>query len=198
MSSPVQDPAVATPHAWSHMFLLDGSSLSWRIEGRRLAIAVGLASLFGAAVGLRGGPAALGVHAFGVALGIVAVTALAVPALGILLALGDAGVHGLGLARATSRAAATGGIVLAGLAPAAVLFAVTVEDAITVTIVGLGGLALAGGLAMRSFVISLWPHLASDRHQTMVRVAVPLFLLFASVLATRVWWVSLPLLRGAL
>jgi hypothetical protein len=144
-----------------------------------------------------GGPA-IATHALGVSLGILGVCGLAVPALAIVLALVNASVDALGLARATSRGAATAGLLLAGLAPGAALFAVTVEDAITVTVVGAGGLVLGGLLAMRSFARELSPQLAAGdgRARLLSRVALPSFLVFAAILAARIWWVMLPIVRG--
>ena len=174
------------------------SPVTWAGEGQRLATAIGLASLFGAALGLRVGGAAILTHAAGVALGVVAVCGLAVPALAIVLALVNASIDALGLARATSRSAAAGGLLLAGLAPGAALFALTVEDGITVTLVGMGGLTLAGILAMRSFVRQLAPHLKGPHAGAprLAIVAIPLFLVFASILGARIWWVMLPIVRG--
>lgn len=190
--------------AWTERILdvaADGDSptaATWAREGQRLLVATGLASLFGAAIGLRGGGAAIFTHAAGVAAGIVAVCGLAVPALAIILALVNASIDALGLARATSRAAAAGGLLLAGLAPGAALFALTVEDSITVTLVGMGGLTLAGTLAMRSFVRQLAPHLQRSEGGAprLAVVAIPLFLVFASILGARIWWVMLPIVRG--
>lgn len=192
------DPAPPLPAAWTERLLGTSEADGWRQEGERLGVAVALASLFGAALGLRPGGPAIAAHALGVSTGMVAVCGLAVPALAIVLALVDASVDALGLARATSRAAAAAGLLLAGLAPATALFAVTVEDAVTVTVVGVCGLALAGLLAMRSFVRGLAPHLAvSDvRARRLSRVALPVFVVFASILGARIWWVMLPIVRG--
>jgi len=149
-------------------------------------------------MGIRLGGPAIATHALGVVLGIAAVCGLAVPALAIVLALANASVDALDLSRATSRAAATAGLLLAGLAPGAALFAVTVEDAITVTILGIGGLALAGALGMRTFVRELTPRLAtsSERGRRLAKLALPVFLVFATVLAARIWWIALPIVRG--
>ena len=177
----------------------DGATpAAWAREGQRLAVAIGLASLFGAAIGLRVSGAAMLAHAIGVSLGILAVCGLAVPALAIILALVNASVDALALARATSRAAAAAGLLLAGIAPGAALFALTVEDAITVTLVGVGGLALAGVLGVRSFVRTLAPHLSGsdERARRLSMIAMPLFLVFAAILGARIWWVMLPIVRG--
>jgi hypothetical protein len=165
----------------------------WVAEGRRLVVSLGLASLFGLAVGLRAGGTGIATHAAGVVFGITGVVGLAVPALAVVLALADAPLDGLGLARATSRATATAGLVLAGLAPGAALFAVTVEDAITVSIVTAGGLALAGAIAARTFVRAVAPELAPRRA---AHAAIPVFVAFAALLAARLFWLGLPLLRA--
>jgi hypothetical protein len=201
---PEPAPGPALPPSWTERILDAGSiaggatAPAWAREGQRLAVAIGLASLFGMAIGLRVGGAAIAVHAFGVSLGILAVCGLAVPALAIILALVNASVDACGLARATTRAAAAAGLLLAGLAPGAALFALTVEDAITVTLVGVGGLALAGVLGMRSFVHALAPQLrgSDERARHLAMVAVPLFLVFAAILGARIWWVMLPIVRG--
>ncbi len=187
---------MATPAhhaAWSEQLLTGPDAAGFRHEAKRLAVAVLLSSLFGVAIGLRSGGIAIVTHALGVSLGIVAVCALAVPALAIMLALANAPIDALGLSRATSRAAARAGLLLAGLAPGAALFAVTVEDAITVTCVTAGGLALAGLLAMQAFASEL----GDVRKGVLSKLAVPTFLVFAAILAARIWWVSLPLLRGS-
>ena len=199
---PSPSPAAPLAQSWTER-VLDGASsgataAGWAQEGQRLAVGIGLASLFGAALGLRVGGAAILGHAFGVSTGLFAVCGLAVPALAIVLALVNASVDAFGLARATSRGAATAGLLLAGLAPGAALFALTVEDAITVTLVGAGGLALGGVLGMRSFVRALAPqiHGSDGRARRLSMVAVPLFLVFAAILGARIWWVMLPIVRG--
>jgi hypothetical protein len=187
----------ATSHAKSHASaLLDTTSSTWIDEARRLAVAASLSAIFGVALGLRHGGVTLAWGAMGAPLGIVAVGALAAPALGILLALANAPLDALDLARATSRAAAKAGLLLAGVAPAAALFVVTVEDAITVTIVGFGALILAGVVAARSFQHDLEPMLAKTpgAQRAVVRVAIWAFLAFAGTLAIRVWFMALPML----
>jgi hypothetical protein len=193
-------PAPELPHAWTEHFLgsSPGPAATWALEGQRFGIALALASLFGGAIGLRLGGPAIAAHALGVSVGLLAVCGLAVPALAIMLALANASIDALGLARATSRASATAGLLLAGLAPGAALFAVTVEDAISVTLVGAGGLALAGILGMRSFVRELAPQLdiGDLRARRLSKLTIPFFLVFAAVLGVRIWWVMLPIVRG--
>ena len=185
---------------WTEHLLSGGSAPTWSRETKRMITGLGLATLFGAALGLRtGGPAIL-FHAVGVPSGMIAVAVLAAPAFAIVLALANAPVHELSLARAVSRATASAGLVLGGLAPAAALFMVTVEDAITVTIMGSGFLLLAGALAMRSFATELAPQLATGgaRTRRLTALAMPMFLAFSAILAARVWWMMLPALRGGL
>ncbi len=169
---------------------------TWAHEAQRLAGALSLSAAFGLALGLRHGGLLLAWGAAGAPLGIVAVSALAAPALAILLALADAPVDALALARATSRGAAKAGLLLCGLAPAVALFVVTVEDAITVTAVGFGTLLLAGAIAARSFHDDLAPVMAAapPGRRNLVRVAVWAFLAFAGALALRVWCLALPML----
>ena len=91
------EPALAP--SWTERILDVGGATggatdaAWAREGQRLAVAIGLASLFGIAIGLRAGGVAIATHAFGVSLGIVAVCGLAVPALAIILALVNASLR---------------------------------------------------------------------------------------------------------
>ena len=118
---------------------------------RRMGIGLGLGALFGAALGLRTGGTSILLHAVGVPAGLLAAAGIAVPAFAIVLGLADAPIDARSLAAATTRAVAKAGLVLGGLAPAAALYVVTVEDALTVSIVGFGGLLLAGLIASASF-----------------------------------------------
>jgi hypothetical protein len=174
----------------------DGTCSTWTDEARRLAAAASLSAIFGASLGLRHGGVSLVWGAIGAPLGILAVGALAAPALGILLALANSPLDAKDLARATTRAAVKAGLLLAGVAPATTLFVVTVEDAITVTIVGFGALTVAGAVAARSFQGDLEPMLAktTEAQRFVVRVAIWSFLAFAGCLALRVWWLALPML----
>jgi hypothetical protein len=184
------------PHTWTERWLGQTASPSWSSEARRLLLAAALAAAFGAALGLRKGGAAILLAALGAPSGIVAVAAVAVPAFAIVLALANAPIEAMDLAHATSRAAARAGLFLAGIAPGAALLAVTCEDAITVSVLGFGGLALAGGIAAHAFASALGPRLADAPRLTRAIMwwAMPAFLLFSAVLAARVWWLALPLL----
>ncbi|HEY8041125.1 MAG TPA: hypothetical protein VIF15_15065 [Polyangiaceae bacterium] len=161
---------------------------------------LGLAAAFGTALGLRQGGSSLATSAAGVSAGMLVVAVVAVPAFAIVLALASAPIDAFALARATTRAIARAGLVLGGLAPAVALYVVTVEDAITVTLVGFGALLLAGGIGMGSFHRELAPTLVSAPAATRwaTRAAMLAFLVFAATLAARIWWIALPALTGAL
>jgi hypothetical protein len=146
-------------------------------------------------LGLRAGGLAIPLAALGAPTGILAVAAVAVPAFAIVLALADAPVHGVDLARATSRASLRAGLFLAGVAPGAALLAVTCEAAGTMAVLGFGGLLYAGAIAGASFARDLRPALAGGTplRRAALAVALPAFLVFSAVLATRVWWLALPM-----
>jgi hypothetical protein len=193
LPQPTPRPPRDGPATWTQRWLDAGSS-SWAREGQRLLLAMGLASLFGVALGLRRGQAYILLGALGAPAGIAAVAAVAVPAFAIVLALANAPVDVMDLARATTRAAFRAGLLLAGLAPGVALLVVSCEDAITVTVTGFGSLLLAGALASRAFADGLRPQLEGAPRSTraVMAVAMPLFLVFAAVLAARVWWLALP------
>src|SRR5690349_11604417 len=68
----VPSPRIAD--AWTARLLGDGAgSAGWAHEARRLGIGIGLASIFGLAVGLRFGGFATATHAFGVSAGFVSI-----------------------------------------------------------------------------------------------------------------------------
>jgi hypothetical protein len=167
-------------------------------EARRFGTGLGLAALFGAALGLRAGGLSIPHHALGVAAGIVAASAASVPAFAIVLGLVDAPIDARALTRATARAVAKTGLLLGGFAPAAAMYVVTVEDAITVSIVGAGGLLIAGLVGMGTFARDLAPSIAAApaRTRQILRPAMPALLLFSAVLAARVFWLALPVLGG--
>jgi hypothetical protein len=193
---PAPPPAPTLPRSFASALLESNAASTWVDEARRLGVAASLAAVLGVALGLRKGGLALASGAAGAPLGILAVSALAAPALAILLALANAPIDAKDLARATTRAAAKAGLLLAGLAPLAALFVVTVEDAITVTCVGFGVLSLAGVVAARSFHDDLAQKLAQApaASRAPMHVAVWAFLAFASALALRVWVQTLPML----
>jgi hypothetical protein len=148
---------------------------------------------------LRHGGVSIVLGALGAPAGIVAVAAVAVPAFAIVLALANAPIDAMDLAHATSRAAMRAGLLLAGIAPGMAMLVVTVEEAVTVDIMGFTALLFAGAVAGHAFVSELKPALAGAPRLTraILSMALPAFLLFATVLAARVWWLALPMLTEA-
>ncbi|HEY3818020.1 MAG TPA: hypothetical protein VGL81_12660 [Polyangiaceae bacterium] len=199
---PMPTPPLAAeerPHTWTERWLGRPAAPTWAGEAQRLLLGAALAAAFGAALGLRHGGLSLGVGALGAPAGILAVAAVAVPAFAIVLALANAPLEGMDLLHATSRAAMRAGLFLAGLAPAVAMLVVTVEESVTVDVIGFGGLLLAGAIAARAFVAELRPALADAPRNTraILMFALPAFLLFAALLAARVWWLALPMLTEA-
>jgi hypothetical protein len=190
-------PSSAT--SWTERWLGARQDATWLEETQRLLVGAALASLFGAALGLRAGGLAIPLAAVGAPMGIVAVAAVGVPSFAIVLALANAPLRGMDLARATSRAALRAGLLLAGVAPGAALLAVTCEERITVAFFAFGGLLFAGAIAGHSFARDLRPALAAapPLRRVALAVALPTFLVFAAVLAARVWWLALPMLTEA-
>jgi len=168
---------------------------------RGLVTGLALAAVFGLALGLRYGAAAMVIGVAGVPLAFVAVAALGAPAFYIGVSHADLPITGLALAGAVSRGVATSGLVLAGLAPAAALLSVSAESAASAAVVGAAGLGAAGGLGMRRMMEDLRDPLSGD-NGTMTCGARAMrwcFALFSTVLAARIWWLALPMLgRGAL
>ena len=187
------------PHTWTARWLGRAASPTWASEAQRLLLGTALAAVFGVALGLRHGGAALVLGALGAPAGILAVAAVAVPAFAIVLALANAPLEAMDLLHATSRAAMRAGLFLAGLAPAVAMLVVTVEETVTVDVMGFGALLFAGAIAGHAFVAELRPHLAGAPRTTraILGAALPAFLLFAAVLAARVWWLALPMLTEA-
>jgi hypothetical protein len=196
---PPAEPDPPQPVTRTERWLGRDASPTWTVEARRLLLAAGLAALFGVALGLRRGGTSIALGALGAPAGIVAVAAVAVPAFAIVLALANAPLEAMQLAEATSRAAIRAGLFLAGIAPAAALLVVTVEDTVTVDVIGFGSLLFAGSIAAHAFYRDLRPALkgAPAITRAVLSVALPAFLLFAAVLAARVWWLALPMLTEA-
>ena len=171
-------------------------------EAIRFAAGLGLASLYGLAIGARDGDTALLENGLGAPSAVLAVGALGVPSFAIVLALMNAPVDGLRLAAVTSRAAATTGLVLAGLAPAAALFAVTSSSREAAALTALLGLLVAGALGLGRLLVGLSRALAgADSATRILGTAVSAgFGLFAIALAARLWSTALPalsLIEGA-
>src|SRR6185312_8498155 len=137
---PPAPPTAPEPRSWTMDFVDPGAGVPLPREAGRFAVGLGLAAIYGAALGARAGGAALLGHAVGVPAALLAAFGLGTPALTIALAFFDAPVDPPAAAAAAARGVASAGIVLAGLAPAAALFVVSSERP--------GAAALAAGIGL--------------------------------------------------
>ncbi|WP_437720329.1 hypothetical protein [Sorangium sp. So ce861] len=194
------EPAARAGHpGWTASLLAERQAADLRQDLARFGVGVGLASLYGLALGARQGGASLVQHAAGVPAAMVAVACLGVPALTIVLTLFDAPLDPARALSATARAAAATGLVLGGLAPAAALFVVTSGAHETAAMMGLIGLAVGGVMGVRVLLHDLGAVLRPDRGPLTwsgTTAALLGFAGFAVALALRVWWGTLPILRG--
>lgn len=165
-------------------------------DALRFACGLGLASLYGLAIGAREGGRGLLDNALGAPSAILAVGALGVPSFAIVLALMNAPVDGARLSAVTSRAAATTGLVLAGLAPAAALFALTSSTHDAAALTALLGLFVGGALGLAHLLVGLRRELSdADSATRLLGTFVSGgFGIFAIALAARVWSSALPAL----
>lgn len=194
------EPAYEEPRvrpSWARE-LLDTSG-DWRALARRGATGIGLASLYGVALGAREGGASMLIHAVGVPAALLAVAAVGLPALYILLALFDTPLSPRRAAGAAVVGMASSGLVLAGLAPLAALYVVTSSTVEAAAMAATFGLILGGLLGLRHLVATLAEELAKADSATraMAVVAQLGFGVFAIVLGWRVWSALLPLVGGA-
>lgn len=197
--APRAEPPEPQPVTWTGTLLAPDAVLSVRREVARFGIGLGLAAIYGLALGARDGRAAFLTHAVGVPAALLVAFGVGIPALYIFLALLDAPVVPATIASAATRATASAGLVLAGLAPAAALFVVTSERSGAAALAAAVGLAVGGAFGLGSVV--------SDLRQSMVtsgwtvralsNVVFGVFGVFAVVVTLRVWISLLPVLGGA-
>lgn len=194
------EPTARAEHtSWTASLLAERSTVELRHDLSRFGIGVGLTSLYGLALGARQGGVSFVHHAAGVPAAVIAVACLGVPALTIVLTLFNAPLDPPRALSATARAAAATGLVLGGLAPAAALFVVTSGSDDTAALMGLLGLAVGGALGVHVFLRDLGAALRRDQglvSRPGYTTALLGFTAFAAVLALRVWWGTLPLLKG--
>ena len=179
--------------------------LDLRGELARLARALGFAALYGLALGARTGGLSLPGHALAASAGLSAVAVLGLPALFVALALVNAPVSPTAMLSAGTRALASAGLVMAGLAPSMALLAVTVESPSAVASIARAGLTLSSGIGLHHLASSVWQMLLASRIGSYPSLPPGLrwktnavllaFCLFAFVLATRAWN-TLPILKG--
>ncbi len=179
--------------------LVTATPASLTREAGRAGAGLLLASVYGLALGTRDGGSALWLHAAGVPAGLAAVALVGVPSLFVFLALGNAPIAPEGALSAATRALGITGLVLAGLAPTAALFLVTIESTVVAASVGGLGLAAAGLLGLAHLLGGLSRQLRSGGPLTRSsgNAALAIFAFFAVGLCLRVWWGLLPLLGGA-
>ncbi|MFT3773428.1 MAG: hypothetical protein QM820_49255 [Minicystis sp.] len=191
-------PPAPLPNSWTSNLLAVDAEPSVRREAARFGIGLGLAALYGLALGARQGRLAFLMHAAGVPAALLVAFGVGIPALYIFLALVDAPVVLASIAAAATRATATAGLVLAGLAPAAALFVVTSERPGAAALAAGVGLAVGGAFGLGNVVSDLRKSVEGARAS--VRMAADLafggFGIFAIVVSLRVWVSLLPVLGG--
>ncbi|APR83502.1 Hypothetical protein A7982_08851 [Minicystis rosea] len=192
-------PPVPLPESWTSNLLARDAAFSLRREATRFGIGLGLAALYGLALGARQGRLAFVAHAAGVPAALLVAFGIGVPALYIFLALVDAPLDIAVMGAAATRATATAGLVLAGLAPSAALFVVTSERPGAAALAAGVGLAVGGAFGLGNVVCDL--RRSIEKARATIRLAADVafagFGLFAIVIALRVWMSLLPVLGGA-
>jgi hypothetical protein len=170
-----------------------------RQELLRAGAGIGLAAVYGLALGARGGGAGLLRHAAGASVTLAILSVTLVPALFVALALTEAPVAPGELLSAAARALAATGLVLASVAPAAALLVVTIGNPDAAAVVGWLGLALAGGLGVLAFASAMRGHLAHASAVVALKSYVALlgFGVLTLALAVRLFGALLPVLAGA-
>jgi hypothetical protein len=148
-------PALDVERGWSAELLASVDEFSSRRVAARAVTGVGLSALYGLALGARDGGVALLTDALSVPLALVAVCGLGIPALFIAFAFLDAPIEPKHMATATSRALATTGLVLAGLAPAAALFVVTTEGRPAAVLIACVGLFFSALVGFRAILVDI-------------------------------------------
>ncbi|MGE0322038.1 MAG: hypothetical protein AB7K71_12510 [Polyangiaceae bacterium] len=187
------------PAGWATRLIAADTAVTSREILRRIAVGLGLSSLYGVALGARVGAQSLFQHAVGVPLGLILVALVGAPSVFVFLSMCRAPIDGPAIAASVARSVASAGLLLAGLAPAAALFVVSSESAGAAAGAVTVGLWLGGGVAlMRMLADVLRQGFAGKAESALGAMAVAGgFGLFAIALATRVWGALLPILGGA-
>jgi hypothetical protein len=121
----------------------------------RALVGLGLASLFGLALGMHRGSLALVTHALAIPAGLLLTTAVSLPSLYIALAMLGVPLRLSLLLAAVSTALHHAGRVLAGLAPVAALLVVTIREPVALSVVARFGLQCAGILTLYRLIAAL-------------------------------------------
>src|SRR4051812_1374115 len=191
-------PVPESEPGWAARLVLEDPGASPANLARHIATGLGLAALYGLAIGARQGGKALIVHALGVPLGLMLVVLVGTPAMFVFLSMCRASIDGRALASTTARGVGSAGVVLAGLAPAAALFVVSSATPRAATSAVLAGLLLGGGVALGRTTWEVIRLSARGRAASVLGGAVVAvgFAVFAIALAVRVWSAVLPILGG--
>jgi hypothetical protein len=185
---------------WSTKLVLAEKDAPTLELARRLFAGLALSSLYGLAIGARQGGRALVEHAFGVPLGLLLVILVGAPSVFVFLSLCKAPIDARELLALAASGIGNAGLVLAGLAPAALLFVVSSDRPHTAAGTVIVGLFIGGGVALAR---TMWGILRSATREFTVGsvlgsfVVASGFTVFAVTLAARVWWAVLPVLGGA-
>jgi hypothetical protein len=191
---------------WAERLVTEKTSAPYSELFGRAVAGLGLAALYGLALGARQGGKALAIHAVGVPLGLLVVVLAAAPSLFVFLSICRAQIDARALAGTGARGIGSAGLLLAGLAPAAALFVVSSETPKAAAGAVLAGLVLGGGVALGRATWEVFQtavktpagavrgHAMSMLGGTGVAVG---FAVFSVVLAIRIWSTVLPILGGA-
>jgi hypothetical protein len=183
---------------WAEALVSDRTDTSLLEIASRIAAGLGLASLYGLALGARQGGRALVQHAFGVPLALLLIAVVGAPSLFVFLSMCRAKIDPWAMANAMGRGVASAGLLLAGLAPAAALFVVSSETPPAAAAAVIFGLVLSGAVALGR---TLWEIMFMVREDGALSNLATLgisagFAVFAVALAVRIWSAALPVLGG--
>jgi hypothetical protein len=167
-------------------------------EFRRLLGGLCLAGCYGLSLGARSGGLGLLRHALGAPATLLSVGVIAVPSLFVVLSLFDAPITLERTLSATARAAASSGLLLAGIAPATALLLVTIDSAAAAAFVAKSGLLLAACFGGLPLLAAFHEELRTARAATRLksRIALLGFAIFGFALAARMASALLPVLGG--
>jgi hypothetical protein len=181
-----------------HAAALLGTDGAWRAALLRAGSGLGLAALFGLALGTRHGGSWLVTHALLVPAAPLVILALGVPALCIALASFDSPLSTLQVARCAARGTAACGLLLGGLAPLAALYLVSADTQIFGALVAAGARVFAGVVAIACFHAGVAAELktATPNQRSIALLSVTVFDVLATIAAARVWLGELPLFGG--
>lgn len=192
--------SVRTAHdsdiGWAANLVLEPPRGNFAALIRRGATGLGLSAFYGLALGARQGGRALLVHTAGVPLGLALVLLAGVPSLFVFLSMSRAPIDGRTLASAAARGIASAGVVLAGLAPAAVLFVVSSETPLAAKSAVVFGLLLGGGIALMRTTWDVLRAAARGPTQAFGAALAFGFAMFTVAVGIRVFGAVLPILGG--